>query len=53
MESESDSPFHNQHTGQERGSPGRGSGWEMEFRDCGAILGRGLLLTTERCIEGM
>ena len=37
MESESDSPFHNQHTGQERGSPGRGSGWEMEFRDCGAI----------------
>ena len=29
-------------------SPGRCSGWELEFRDCGAIPGRGLLLSTER-----
>ena len=27
-------------------------GWELEFRDCGAIPGRGLLLTVERQIEG-
>ena len=27
--------------------------WEMDFRDCGAIPGRGLLLTAERWIEGM
>ena len=30
---------------QECRSPGRGSGWELEFRNCGAIPGRGLLLT--------
>ena len=29
------------------------SGWELEFRDCGAILGQGLLLTAERWMEGM
>ena len=28
-------------------------GWELEVRDCGAIPGRGLLLTAERQIEGM
>ena len=27
-------------------------GWELEFRDCGAIPGRGLLLTAERQIQG-
>ena len=36
-----------------RSSPERGSGWELEFRDCGAIPGRRLLLTAERWIEGM
>ena len=29
------------------------NGWELEFRDCGAIQGRGLLLTVERWIEWM
>ena len=29
-------------------SPGRRSNWELEFRDCGAIPERGLLLTAER-----
>ena len=33
-------------------SPGRRSGWELKFRDCGAITGRGLLLTEERWMEG-
>ena len=28
-------------------------GWELEFRDCGAIPGQGLLLTVERQIEGL
>ena len=28
-------------------------GWELEFRDCGAIPGQGLLLTAERQIKGM
>ena len=28
-------------------------GWELEFRDCGAILGQELLLTAERWIEQM
>ena len=28
-------------------------GWELESRDCGAIPGRGLLLTAERWIKGM
>ena len=39
--------------GQEHGSPGRDSGWELEFRDCGAIPGQGPLLTAERQIERM
>ena len=39
--------------GQGCRSPGRHSGWELEFRDCGAIPGRRLLLTAERWIEGM
>ena len=30
-----------------------GSSWELEFRDCGAISVRGLLLTIERQIKGM
>ena len=34
-------------------SPGRHRGWELEFRDRGAIPGRGLLLTAERWMEGM
>ena len=29
------------------------SGWELEFRDSGAIPGQGLLLTAERQIGGM
>ena len=39
--------------GQECWSPGRPSGSELEFRDCGAISGQGLLLTVERQIEGL
>ena len=35
------------------GSPWKCSCWELEFRDCGAIPGRGLLLTAERGTEGM
>ena len=38
---------------QERWSSGMCSDWELEFRDCGVIPGQGLLLTTERWIEGM
>ena len=34
-------------------APGRCSGWEMGFRDCGAIPGLGLLLTVERLNEGI
>ena len=54
MEWESDSSCHS-HTYPAEGcrSPGRHSSWELEFRDCGAILGRGLLLTAERWIEQM
>ena len=54
MEWESDSPCHS-HTypGQGLRSPRRHSGWELEFRDYQANPGRGLLLTTERRIEGM
>ena len=50
---ESDSPCCS-HTfpGQERWSPGRCSSWELEFRDCGAIPGWGLLLTVERRMRG-
>ena len=36
-----------------RWSPRRHSGWELEFGDCGAVPGRGLLLTVERRIKGM
>ena len=54
MEWESDSPCRS-HTypGQGPKSHGRCSGWELEFRDCGAIPGQGLLLTVERWVEGM
>ena len=38
---------------QEFGSPGRCSSWELEFRDCGANPGPGLLLILERLTEGM
>ena len=41
------------HSGQEHWSSGSGSKWELEFRDCGATPGRGLLLASERRIEGM
>ena len=53
MEWESDSPCRS-HTppGQGCRSPGRGSCGELEFRDCGATPGRGLLLTVEKWIEG-
>ena len=54
MEWESDSPCHSHtYSGQECWSPGRGSGWELELRDCWAITGQGLLLTAERWIEEM
>ena len=33
------------------GSPWKCSCWELEFRDCGAIPGQGLLLTVERQIK--
>ena len=54
MEWESDSPCHS-HTCPRHGhwSPGRWSGWKLEFRDCRVIPGWGLLLTAERWIEGM
>ena len=39
--------------GQECCSPGMCSGWELEFRDRGAIPGWGLRLTAERQIQGM
>ena len=32
---------------------GRHSGLELEFRDCGAIPGQGLLFTVERWMEWM
>ena len=32
--------------------PGRPRGWGLEFRDCGAISGRGLLLAAERRCRG-
>ena len=40
------------HPGQRCGSPGSGSGWELQQGDCAAIPGRGLLLTAERQTEG-
>ena len=54
MDLEVDSPCHS-HTflGQGHRSPGRCNCWELEFRDCGAILGQGLLLTVERQIKWM
>ena len=54
MEWDSDSPCcSHAYARQEHGPPGRGSGWELEFRDCGAIPVPGLMLTVERWIEGM
>ena len=47
MEWESDSPCHS-HT-----YPRQCSGWDLEFRDCEAVPGWGLLLTAEGRIEGM
>ena len=32
---------------------GRHSGWELEFTDCRAVPGQGLLLTAERWIDEM
>ena len=32
---------------RDAGPPDRCSSWELEFRDCGAIPGRGLLSTAE------
>ena len=54
MEWESDSPCHS-HTylRQRRWSPGRRSSLELEFRDCGATPGPGMLLTVERQIKEM
>ena len=54
MEWESDSPcLTHTHSGQGHRSPGRHSGWELEFRDCRAIPERGLLLTAEKWMEWM
>ena len=54
MEWESDSTCHSHiYAGQEHRSPGRCSGSELEFRDCGAISMWGLLLTAQRQIEGI
>ena len=48
------SPCHSHtYARQERWSPGRRSGWELEFGDCGAIPEQGLLLTEEGRIEGI
>ena len=51
---ESDSPCQS-HTypGQGPRSPGRCNGWQLDFRDCGTISGRGLMLTAERWLVGM
>ena len=52
MEWESDSPCRSHaYPRQEYWSPGRRSGWQLEFRDYEAIAGRGLLLSVERQIE--
>ena len=54
MEWEADNRYHKHtYTGQGCRSPGRCSSWEMEFRDCGAMPGLGLLLTVEIQMEGM
>ena len=53
MEWEPDSPCHSHlYLGQACRSQRRHRGWELERRDCGAISGRGLLLTAERQTEG-
>ena len=50
----SDSPCHSHaYAGQGCTSLERRSSWELEIRDCGVILGRGLLLTVKRWIKGM
>ena len=53
MEWESDRPRRIHTYPGQRCCPGRGSGWELELRDCWAITGQGLLLTAERWIEEM
>ena len=54
MEREWDSPCQSRtYPGQGPRSPGRRNGWQLEFRDCGAISGQALLWTAERWIEGM
>ena len=54
MEWESDSPYCSlTYARQQHGSAGKGSGWELKLRDCGAIPVWGLLLTAERQIKGM
>ena len=54
MEWESDSPCcSHTYPGQGVKSPGRHSSWELEFRNCGAIPGWGMLMTAERRMEGM
>ena len=54
MEGESDSPCGSHtHPGQGCRCPGRCSGWELEFKDCGTIPGQGLMLTVKRQIERM
>ena len=51
---EDDSPCHSHtYSGQGHRAPGRHSGWDLEFRDYGAIPGQGLLLTVERQTEEM
>ena len=53
MEWEVDSPYcSHKYAWLKRWSPGRCRGWELEFRDCGAIPGRGLLLTVKKQIKG-
>ena len=54
MEWESGSPCcSHTYPRQGRSFPGRHRGLELELRDCGAIPGRGLLLTAERQIKGV
>jgi len=54
MEWQSDSPCcSHKYLDRDAGSLEGTVGWELEFRDCGAIEGQGLLLTVERQIEGM
>ena len=54
MEWESDSPCPSHtHPRQGHRSHRRDSSWDLDFVDCGAMPGRGLLLTTERRTDGM